>query len=204
MFSAVKLFRPTKAERALASAFEESAWEPVDEAEWRKAWQAEVDQVDPFVVRRLALVTGMLLPIWKKLPAEHSLVRRVRAPDGRSWLGRVLDMEAIPALRVALGLTDVATLAADGRDVIRLVLEEGAVISIDGGMNIRASRVMDKPRIEIVNGEKHRHDLKALGAFVEIINYAPRVFVATDDVKTLTAITAKWPASAVTHRKAAA
>jgi hypothetical protein len=36
-----------------------------------------------------------------------------------------------------------------------------------------------------------------LGCFVEIINYAPRVFVPTDKPEVLTAILAKWPAQSI-------
>ena len=47
------------------------------------------------------------------------------APDGRRWLGRVLDPGQVPQLKVALGLTDTASAFADGAATASLDVPEG-------------------------------------------------------------------------------
>ena len=56
---------------------------------------------------------------------------------------------------------------------------------------------MDRYRLEIVGAASQRAAFTALGCFVEIIAYAPRVFVPTESREVLTAILAKWPAQTI-------
>src|SRR5439155_26289992 len=137
-------------------ALEESAWEPVDEAVWRQTWDAEIAATDPYVIRPLILATGLLLPVWKSLPAKRTFVRRLKAPDGRRWLGRVLDPADLARLRIALGLSDTAAAVGDGAAAARLLLEENVSISLGGSLWLRRARVMDRWRIEVVGAGSER------------------------------------------------
>ena len=193
LIPAVRLIRPEKRSIASLKGFEESAWEDAGEAAWRTAWDAEIAQADPWVARDLVLVSGLLLPIWSSLPDKATSVRRLKAPDGRRWLGRVLDPGQVPQLKVALGLTDTASAFADGASTAPLVLEEGAALSLAGGLWLRRAKVMDRYRIEVVGAATQRSAFTALGCFVEIIAYTPRVFVPVDQPEVLTAVLAKWP-----------
>ena len=56
---------------------------------------------------------------------------------------------------------------------------------------------MDRHRLEIVGAAAQRPAFTALGCFVEIIAYTPRVFVPTDQPQVLTAILQKWPAQSI-------
>jgi len=201
MHRAVRIWRPDRHHSVSVVDFQETAWTEAPFEVWRATWDAEVASTDPFHTRQIALVTGMLLPIWQKLP-RHGSVRRLKAPDGRRWLGRMLDPEELPQLRVALGLTDVATLTSDGDEVLRMVLDKGSELELSGGFWLRRVRVMDKYRVEVVNGRTNIPELKLLGGFVEIISHTPRVFVSTPTA--MTKILAKWPASRIVTQKAAA
>lgn len=53
-------------------------------------------------------------------------MRRLKVPDGRRWLGRLLDPAQVTPLKIALGLTDTANAVGDGASAARLVLSEGA------------------------------------------------------------------------------
>lgn len=194
LVKAVKFFRPTESHRASEKSFNESAWTQVDEPIWRATWDAEVAATDPYTTRSFALVTGLLLPIWSKLPSARAYVRRLKAPDGRRWLGRVLELDQVTKLRAELGLTDLATLASEGADVLRMVMTDGAQIEIGSGMWLRRVRVMDTPRLEVINGRSHLQALKSLGAQVEIIHHAARVFVPLANPDALTRILKQWPA----------
>ncbi len=197
LIPAVRLIRPEKRSIASLKGFEESAWEPCEEAVWRAAWDSEIAQADPWVSRELVLVTGLLLPIWGSLPDKRTSVRRLKAPDGRRWLGRVLDPAQVTPLKIALGLTDTASAVGDGEVASRLVLTEGASVALAGGLWLRRARVMDRQRLEIVGAAAQRSAFTAMGCFVEIIAYTPRVFVPTDQPQVLTAILAKWPAQSI-------
>ncbi|ODT84432.1 strawberry notch family protein [Phenylobacterium sp. SCN 70-31] len=197
LIPAVRLVRPEKRTIASLKGFEESAWEACEEAAWRAAWDAEIAQADPWITRDLVVVSGLLLPIWASLPDKRTSVRRLKAPDGRRWLGRVLDPAQVVPLKIALGLTDTASAVGDGGAASRLVLGEGASVALAGGLWLRRAKVMDRQRLEIVGAASQRSTFTALGCFVEIISYTPRVFVPTDRPDVLTAILAKWPAQSI-------
>jgi hypothetical protein len=165
----------------------------VDEDAWRKAWETEIAEANPWRTRDLILATGLLLPVWSSLPDQRTLVRRLKAPDGRRWLGRVLEPSDAAKLKVGLGLSDVATAVGDGASAAQLVLQENTSIALAGGLWLRRAKVMDRFRLEIVGAAGQRSAFQALGCFVEIIAYTPRVFVPVDKPQVLTAILAKWP-----------
>ena len=193
LIPAVRLVRPEKRSIAARKGYDESAWEDVGEAAWRAAWDAELAEADPWVAREMVLVSGLLLPIWSSLPDKGTSVRRLKAPDGRRWLGRVLDPTQVPRLKIALGLSDTATAVGGGAGAARMVLEEGASLALATGLWLRRAKVMDRQRIEVVGAAAQRPLFTAMGCFVEIIAYTPRVFVATDKPEVLDAILLKWP-----------
>ena len=199
---AVRLIRPEKRTIASLKGFEESAWEATDESRWRAAWDRELAEADPWVTRDLVLVSGLLLPIWTHLPDKGTSVRRLKAPDGRRWLGRLLDPGQVPALKVALGLSDVANAYGDPGQVSVLVLEDGAAIALASGLWLRRAKVMDRFRLEVVGAASQRSTFAALGCFTEIIAYTPRVFVPIDKPEVLAVVLAKWPPQSVLPKAA--
>jgi len=199
---AVRLIRPEKRTIASLKGFEESAWEATEESRWRAVWNQELADADPWITRDLVLVSGLLLPIWTHLPDKGTSVRRLKAPDGRRWLGRLLDPGQVPALKVALGLSDVASAYGDPDQVSALVLEEGAALGLSGGLWLRRAKVMDRQRLEVVGAASQRSAFQALGCFTEIIAYTPRVFVPVDNLEVLAAVLAKWPPQSVLPKAA--
>jgi hypothetical protein len=199
---AVRLIRPERRTIASLKGFEESAWEATDEAAWRAAWERELAEADPWITRDLVLVSGLLLPIWTHLPDKGTSVRRLKAPDGRRWLGRLLDPGQVPALKVALGLSDVASAYGDADQVSALILQEGSAMCLAGGLWLRRAKVMDRYRMEVVGAASQRSSFSVIGCFVEIIAYTPRVFVPLDRPEVLEAVLAKWPPQSVLPKAA--
>ncbi|ACG78592.1 probably methylase/helicase [Phenylobacterium zucineum HLK1] len=193
LLPAVRLVRPEDRSLTPLKAFEESAWAPAAPDAWRAAWQAEIDAADPWRRRELVLATGLLLPVWARLPAKAAQVRRVKAPDGRRWLGRVLDPAQAAGLKAALGVSSLAQAWADGRTVLRETLERGVQLGLEGGLWLRRARVMDRWRLEVVGGAADRAALTGLGAFVEIIAYTPRVFAPVDRPEVVAAVLRRHP-----------
>ncbi len=194
---AVRLVRPDKRTTTPLKVFEESAWESVDEPTWSAAWRAELAAADPFTTREIVLVTGLLLPVWSSLPSRQATVRRIKGPDGRRWLGRVLDPLQVPPLKLALGLGDATQTIGEPLFALRSVLEEGASLALAGGLWLRRARVMDRWRIEVVGAATQRQAFVNLGCFVDIIAYTPRVFVPVDKPAVLGAVLARWPAQSL-------
>lgn len=189
----MRLRRPDGKSLETARAFEESAWAAADPVVWRAAWDAEVAAADPWRTRELTLATGLLLPVWARLPAKGAQVRRVKAPDGRRWLGRVLDPAQVAALKAALGLTSLAEAWSDGTLVLSETLERGVQLGLAGGLWLRRAKVMDRWRLEVVGGADDRPALVALGCFTEIIAYTLRVFVAVDRADVVEAVLGRRP-----------
>ena len=100
----VRLMRPASRDTAAEEAMEASSWRDAEETEWRTLWDAEVDALPSHAESRLWLVTGLLLPVWDRLPKDDLRVRRLATDAGEALIGRVLDPEQTAALRVSFGL----------------------------------------------------------------------------------------------------
>ena len=59
-----------------------SNWRRADEAQWRHVWDAEIADLPSHREARFWLATGLLLPVWDRLPAENMRVRRLSSDDG--------------------------------------------------------------------------------------------------------------------------
>ena len=147
--------------------------------EFREAWTAEVDEARSSHKReRLYLATGLLLPVWDKLPSDFVRVSRISAADGRSLLGREVPLHCVPELCRALGLEREQTLSAD--DIVQTVLATGRAMEFAGReqLMVKRSLVNGSQRIELTGWSAVRLDwYKAQGCFTEIIRYQTRLFV---------------------------
>lgn len=70
------------------NALEESAWETVDAERFAHAWSAEIAELPAFTEVTSHIVTGLLLPIWRRLPGEGCRVYRLQTDDGERVIGR--------------------------------------------------------------------------------------------------------------------
>ena len=180
--SRFELLRPLKREYLTADQLEESSWDTLTVEEFRALWSAEADEAATTPKReRLHLATGLLLPVWDKLPSDHVRVSRVSANDGRSLLGREVPAHCIPDLCRALGLEQDIALALD--DIMRAVLASGQAMEVKGRdkLTLKRSLVNGAQRLELTGWSTPRLDwYKSLGCFTEIIRYRTRLFVPID------------------------
>lgn len=176
-----ELVRPLKHGHLTAEQLEESNWEPVDPAEFHRLWQVEVDEAAASHKReRLHLATGLLLPVWDKLPSDYVRVSRISARDGRSLLGREVPLHCVPELCQALGLENEHAFSAE--QIVDAVLAAGRPMQVKGreALTLKRSLVNGAQRLELVGWSAARLDwYKALGCFTEIIRYRTRLFVPT-------------------------
>lgn len=124
------------------------------------------------------MTTGLLLPVWDKLPSDFVRVSRISAAEGRSLLGREVPLNCVPELCRALGLEREQTISAD--DIVQTVLATGRPMEFAGRepLMVKRSLANSSQRIELTGWSVARLDwYKAQGCFTEIIRYQTRLFV---------------------------
>ncbi|NET71370.1 MAG: hypothetical protein F6K62_10695 [Sphaerospermopsis sp. SIO1G2] len=90
MTSRVKLQRPAHVDRMSLPEFNKSGWESVDAEVFHSCWTQEVADAPTQRVTEFYLISGVLLPVWKKLSKDNLKVCRLITDDGISLLGCVV------------------------------------------------------------------------------------------------------------------
>ncbi len=154
-------------------------WSVIDDREWQRLWTEQCAALPEFRESRFWLVTGVLLPVWKKLPETDVSVYRLTTDDGTNLIGRVLSPGQVDAVRMKLGLGRTGgTVHATPGERMRELLARRCLYLLDGDLVLAGRRHMGTMRVEV----EHRNpeivgDLKALGCRSEIVQYRTRVYV---------------------------
>ena len=177
-----ELVRPVKREHLPCDRLHETSWEPVPDRAFAEAWRAEVREAEASLRREtLHLATGLLLPVWDKLPDDHVQVIRIAADDGRSLLGREIPAASLAELGTKLGVDVSLDLPPD--ELAATVLRSGKPLPFRGpeGLVLKRSLVNGSQRLELAGYDPARLAwYKAQGCFTEIIRYQTRLFVPVD------------------------
>jgi hypothetical protein len=165
-----------------------------------RAWEAELGDVPVFTDTKIHTVSGLLLPIWKRLPNESSRVYRLQTDAGERIVGRKVS----PGWAADALETGEPKLSAG--DAFAALIDGSIVLDLAEGLQLRRVRIMGVPRIELTGfTDPMRDRLSACGLFHEIISWKLRMFVPTE--ATGRAIIAKvlerYPVSQVVDRAAA-
>ena len=172
----VRLVRPAAREPMAATELAASNWEDAGRDRWRALWDAEIEGLPSHTESRLWLVTGLLLPIWDRLPGENMRVRRLATDAGESLLGRVLTPEQAHAFRDAFGLAGGPVMSS--AEMHEAVLTRGASFDLANGWRLARRRLMGAVRIEIEGpADGDFAALKRMGCATEIVSWRTRVFV---------------------------
>ncbi len=169
----VRLIRPMEAMNIPVRAMGETHWIEADHAAFASAWEAELAEVPEFTDSILHMVTGLLLPIWKRLPQDSARVYRLQTDEGERIIGRRVSpawAATASAMGAATSITPDAAYAA--------LIETRTILDLAEGLQLRRSRVMGANRIELCGfTDAMRERLKAYGLFSEIISWKLRFFV---------------------------
>jgi hypothetical protein len=170
----VRLLRPMERPAMPISAMGETHWREADRADFARAWESEIASIPEFTDSNLHIVTGLLLPIWKRLPNDSMRVYRLQTDDGERIIGRLVSpawvAQAVEADAPTLSPADALTVVLDGRTVLQL----------QDGLGLRRAKVMGEFRVELSGFTDGMVDrLKALGLMSEIISWKLRLFVPT-------------------------
>ncbi|MGA7808778.1 strawberry notch-like NTP hydrolase domain-containing protein [Bradyrhizobium sp.] len=171
----VRLVRPLERQTHSLNAMAESYGVEADRERFSAAWLAELAIIPEFKWSTIYLVTGLLLPIWKRLPNESTRVYRLQTDTGERIIGRKVS----PAWVVAATEGGTANLTPDA--AFAALLDGKVIIDLTEALQLRRVRVMGADRIELTGfTEPMRDRLRADGLFSEIISWKLRFFVPVD------------------------
>jgi hypothetical protein len=203
--SRTRLVRPMTRETLSTDDFARSHWREAAEARFAALWQAECAKVPEFADSEFHIITGLLLPIWDRLPSRNMRVYRFETDDGERVIGRLVAPEELGRLYQSLGSEAPPLSAAEAWSA---VLDRGAVIELAGGLQLRRSLNMGAQRIELTGFSEGGtvSILKSLGLVSEIVAWRLRLFVpvSEDGPAILAALLARNPLIAVRLRADAA
>ena len=189
----VRLVRPAAREPMAAEELAASNWEEAGGDRWHALWDAEIEGLPSHTESRLWLVTGLLLPIWDRLPGENMRVRRLATDAGESLLGRVLTPEQAHAFRDAFGLAGGPVMSS--AEMHEAILIRGASFDLANGWRLARRRLMGAGRVEIEGpADGDLAALKRMGCATEIVSWRTRVFVP--EYIDLGRILERWPLAA--------
>ncbi|GAA4771241.1 strawberry notch family protein [Stakelama sediminis] len=196
----VRLLRPMEGHNIPLKAMGETHWIEADQDAFAAAWTAEIAEVPEFADSTIHVVTGLLLPIWKRLPNESTRVYRLQTDDGERIIGRKVS----PAW--AANATTTGTTALTPDDAFMALMDGRTILDLAEGLQLRRARVMGANRIELSGfTDTMRERLSAYGLFHEIISWKLRMFVPVDanGPVVLAKLLERWPVERIGEREAA-
>jgi predicted RNA methylase len=173
----VRLVRPRGREVMRAADYAESAWEPCPPERFAALWAEAVAALPETETEEIAMITGLVLPVWKHLPEDEQRIRRLTTDCGQALIGRIVTLDPLGEIAGVLSPTE----GRDAAAIARAVMIENRVVPLAQGASLRRRLVGQRQRCEIETPPADMiRALKAAGCFVEIIQYRARVFVKLD------------------------
>ena len=196
----VRLIRPMEAHNVPVKMMGETHWLDADRNAFAAAWSAEVAEVPAFADSTIHVVTGLLLPIWKRLPNESTRVYRLQTDEGERIVGRKVS----PAWAANATTSGTSSLTSDA--AFMALMDGRTILDLAEGLQLRRCRVMGANRIELSGfTDTMRERLSAYGLFHQIIAWKLRMFVPTDTAgaAVLERVLGRWPVERIGEREAA-
>lgn len=151
-------------------------WTEVKTEDAEKLWNDEIAKLPEFRKENLHLISGVVLPVWDKLPTENVRIYRVLTSDGEMLIGRVIPEDAIDETLRRLGSTRTRE-KVETKDLVAGV-KNGDTVHLENGWKIVQRKVSGENRIEVVGPSYEHYDiLTKKGVFTERIQYNTRYFV---------------------------
>ena len=179
---------------------DETHWVQAERIAFTAAWDAEAAEVPEYADSTIHVVSGLLLPIWKRLPNESTRVYRLQTDDGERIVGRRVS----PAWVAGALATGTSTLTPD--DAFIALMDGKTILDLTEGLQLRRVRVMGANRIELSGfTDAMRDRLRTYGLFHEIISWKLRMFVPTDTTGAaiLAKVLERYPVERIGEREAA-
>ena len=101
-----RLVRPTGSERLRAAVLAESHWHEIDAEACARSWAMECDEAASRIeIETINIATGLLLPVWNKLPDDDLRVWRIADAAGAAILGRIVSPSGLEKIAKAFDVT---------------------------------------------------------------------------------------------------
>ncbi|WP_447725546.1 strawberry notch-like NTP hydrolase domain-containing protein [Sphingomonas koreensis] len=183
-----QLVRPAASERIRDEKLAESSWHSIGEAEFRQLWDIECTEIAARVdVDTINIATGLLLPVWNRLPDDDVRVWRIADGEGIAILGRIVSPAGFEKLASAFGIS-MAIALSPSEIVEAAASREGAALPGLEPARLARVHVNDEVRLEIRDFPAGKREwLKSLGCFTEIIAYKTRLFVPPNQAEAIVA-----------------
>ena len=155
-----------------------SHWATADREAFRTAWNAELADLPAYETSTLHMVSGLLLPIWKRLPDESTRVYRLQTDDGERVIGR--KVSPAWAARVA---GNGGSVCLSGDEALSMLLSGEAVLHLAQNQKLQRVRAMNDWRIELTGfNDLGVERMKSMGLISEIVSWKLRLYVPTGAV----------------------
>jgi predicted RNA methylase len=172
----VRLYRPLDHTNIGVAALAETFWREVDDRSFSAAWSDELATVPEFTSSTFHVLTGLLLPIWKRIPGDECRVYRLQTDAGERIVGRMISPANVAALYRNLGLDEVPRLSND--DAWAVLASGKSILEFGDGLQLRRVRSMNDYRVELTGFTDGMRDrLRSMGLMSEIISWKLRFFV---------------------------
>lgn len=183
-----RLVKPGGSERLRDARLASSHWTEIDAPQFRAHWQLECDRITAHLdVETIHIATGLLLPVWNRLPDDDLRVWRISDGIGLAILGRIVTPAGFAKLAQAFGVS-MAIRLSPAEIVQAAQSREGVALPGLGKARLARAYVNDNTRLEIRDFPPERREwLKAIGCFTEIISYRTRLFVPPADAEAIVA-----------------
>ncbi len=196
----VRLIRPMEHPAMPLAMMPQTHWVEADRQVFDRAWEAELTEVPTFTDSTIHIVSGLLLPIWKRLPTESTRVYRLQTDTGERIVGRRVS----PAWVAGATATGSSTLSPE--DAFTALMDGKTILDLAEELQLRRVRVMGVNRIELSGfTDTMRDRLRTYGLFHEIISWKLRMFVPTDAAgpAILAKVLERYPLARIAEREAA-
>lgn len=171
----VLLLRPMEQQAVGIDDMLESSWGAADAETFTRLWEDEIAKVPTFKDSRFHIITGLLLPIWKRLPMENPRIYRFVTDEGENVIGRLVPPECLDAF-------DAPASEPLNRDEVWEQLMSGIAFTLEPDLRLRKVMSMGRTRFELTNFDADALDrFKAMGLFTEMISYRTCLFVPVSD-----------------------
>lgn len=157
----------------------EDRWTKLSKEEAQTAWENEYDATPNTRKEIRHVVTGIILPIWDRIPGNPRIVRVITG--NKSLIGRLISQKDLPSVLKALGVTATAPKMTPA-EYLNAVYDGGARIELSNGWSIKRSRVAGDDRVELSFGSAGlsygmAQQLKSQGVFSEQHQFRFRYFI---------------------------
>ncbi len=174
------IVRPSGQTKMRKSEFSNSYWYEISQEEFEVAWEQQIANEPEFTTSKFYLITGVLLPIWKRLDSRRMRIYRVVTSDGERLLGRAVTEEAMQVIAHSFNLSNRKQTV---EDLYRFAMDSNKSQQLTKNLFIEKSLVRGDYRLELTgfSGQTELSWLKKLGVYSEFVKYKLRAFIPVNE-----------------------